>query len=169
MSKIKRQKEPNTMGTTCFQYTEKRFLSVWSWEKRIKETVLMCDNVLHFMAGFPHKSLLKKKKRKKRTVCVEIFTYKTTKAILQTQMLWAADNCGPLSTVGSLMRNQLRNLNVCLAFMHVFKMKLNAQFLILKQKFFAVHFPVEQNSALCSTNTTFKDWGPVLWNTCELK
>lgn len=30
MSKIKRQKDPNTMGPTCFQYTDKRFLSVWS-------------------------------------------------------------------------------------------------------------------------------------------
>lgn len=30
MSKIKRQQEPNTMGPTCFQQTENRFLSVWS-------------------------------------------------------------------------------------------------------------------------------------------
>lgn len=34
MSKIKRQKEPKTIGTTCFQYTENRFRSVWSWEKK---------------------------------------------------------------------------------------------------------------------------------------
>jgi len=30
ISKMKRQNEPKTMGPTCFQYTEKRFLSVWS-------------------------------------------------------------------------------------------------------------------------------------------